>query len=53
MGNHEAMMRLALDPKTPWDAALDALADWLRNGGAPAVRQFANFDAPPAGRRNS
>ena len=34
MGNHEAMLRLAIEPKTPWDVALDALANWLRNGGA-------------------
>ena len=25
MGNHETMMRLALDPETPWDDAIDAL----------------------------
>ena len=49
MGNHEAMMRLALDPKTPWDDALDALGAWLRNGGTAVVRQFADFDAPPDG----
>ncbi len=49
MGNHEAMMRLALDPRTSWEDAIDALAAWLRNGGAAAVRQFADFDAPPDG----
>ena len=49
MGNHEAMMRLALDPKTRWDDALDALGNWLRNGGAATVRQFADFDMPPKG----
>ena len=49
MGNHETMMRLAVDPKTPWDDALDALANWLRNGGAAAVRQFANFEVAPEG----
>jgi serine/threonine protein phosphatase 1 len=48
MGNHEAMMRLALDPKTPWDDALDALGNWLRNGGAATVRQFAEFESAPA-----
>ncbi len=47
MGNHEAMMRLALDPSTPWDDALDALANWLRNGGGAVVRQFARFEVPP------
>jgi serine/threonine protein phosphatase 1 len=49
MGNHEAMLRLAVEPKTPWDVALGSLASWLRNGGAPAVRQFANFDVLPEG----
>jgi len=47
MGNHEAMMRLTLDPKTPFETALDALANWLRNGGAAAVRQFASFEVAP------
>jgi serine/threonine protein phosphatase 1 len=49
MGNHEAMMRLALDPTAPWDVALDALAGWLRNGGAAVVRQFADFEVEPEG----
>lgn len=49
IGNHEAMMRLALDPTSPWDVALDALANWLRNGGAAVVRQFADFEVAPPG----
>ena len=49
MGNHEAMMRLALDPTTPWDDALDALGNWLRNGGVATVRQFADFQVLPEG----
>jgi serine/threonine protein phosphatase 1 len=49
MGNHEAMMRLALDTTSPWDVALDALANWLRNGGAAVVRQFAGFEVAPPG----
>ncbi len=49
MGNHETMMRLALDPRTPWDDALDAFANWLRNGGTATVRQFADFHVPPGG----
>lgn len=49
MGNHEAMMRLALDSKTPVEGAIDALAAWLHNGGAATVRQFAHLDAPPDG----
>ena len=49
MGNHEAMMRLALDVSAPWDVALDALANWLRNGGAATVRQFQDFEVTPGG----
>ena len=49
MGNHEAMMRLALDLATPWDDALDALESWLRNGGGAVVRQFAHFEVEPVG----
>jgi serine/threonine protein phosphatase 1 len=49
MGNHEAMMRLALDPKTPWDDAIDALETWLGNGGAATIRNFAAFEIPPGG----
>jgi len=49
MGNHEAMMRLALDPATPWDVALDALATWLRNGGASVVAQFLDIQDVPEG----
>src|ERR1700760_985793 len=33
MGNHETMMRLALDDKTRDDDAIDALETWLANGG--------------------
>ncbi len=47
MGNHESMMRLALDVDAPWDVALDALANWLRNGGAAVVRQFRDFEVAP------
>ena len=49
MGNHETMMRLALDLHTPWDDALEGLEGWLRNGGAAVVRQFARFEVEPAG----
>jgi serine/threonine protein phosphatase 1 len=48
-GNHEAMMRLALDRETPRGDAIDALGAWLHNGGAAAVRQFADLDPPPDG----
>ncbi len=49
MGNHETMMRLALDVRTPWDVALHALLVWLRNGGDAVVRQFPRFEAQPHG----
>ena len=48
MGNHETMMRLALDPKTPWDDAIDALNTWIANGGDRAMAEFVNADEPPA-----
>src|SRR5271155_1798178 len=32
MGNHEAMMRLALDSSTPWEDAIEALETWMANG---------------------
>ena len=50
MGNHEAMMRLALDPATPWDDALDALANWLRNGGTARSCGVRGFRGSPARR---
>jgi serine/threonine protein phosphatase 1 len=49
MGNHETMMRLALDPRTPWEDAIDALQNWLANGGDAVVRQFAHFEVEPDG----
>jgi len=49
MGNHEMMMRLALDPLTPWDDALDALENWIANGGDTVIRQFARFEVEPVG----
>lgn len=48
MGNHETMMRLALDPKTPWDDAIDALNTWIANGGDRAMAEFVKADEPPA-----
>jgi serine/threonine protein phosphatase 1 len=49
MGNHEIMMRLALDSRTPWEDAIDALETWLRNGGGATVREFAHFEVEPPG----
>ena len=47
MGNHEAMMRLALDPETPWDVAVDALETWIPNGGDRTLAEFVELDEPP------
>ena len=48
MGNHEAMMRLALDAATPHDDAIDALQTWIANGGDNTLAQFVRFCATPA-----
>ncbi len=47
MGNHETMMRLALDPATPREDAIDALETWGANGGYRVVAQFVDPGAPP------
>ncbi len=49
MGNHETMMRLAVDPATEREDAIDALETWLANGGARVIAQFVDFAALPAG----
>ena len=48
MGNHEAMMRLALDAATPHDDAIDALQTWIVNGGDQTLAEFVRFSATPA-----
>ena len=48
MGNHEAMMRLALDAATPRDAAIEALETWIVNGGDHTLGEFLRFSATPA-----
>ncbi len=48
MGNHETMMRLALDPATGREDAIDALETWLANGGGRVIAQFVDASAPPA-----
>jgi serine/threonine protein phosphatase 1 len=40
MGNHEILMRLALDPATPPKAALAAMRVWLGNGGEAVVAEL-------------
>jgi serine/threonine protein phosphatase 1 len=47
MGNHEAMMRLALDSETPWEDAIDALDTWIPNGGDRTMAQFLEADESP------
>ncbi len=46
MGNHEAMMRLALDPATPRPFALDALTTWAANGGDRVLAEFLETARP-------
>ena len=48
MGNHEAMMRLALDASTPHVDAIDALQTWIVNGGDKTLAEFLRFSATPA-----
>jgi serine/threonine protein phosphatase 1 len=48
MGNHEAMMRLALDATTPHVEAIDALQTWIVNGGDNTLAEFLRFSATPA-----
>jgi serine/threonine protein phosphatase 1 len=47
MGNHEAMMRLALDSSTPWEDAIEALEAWIANGGDKTLAEFVKVDEPP------
>jgi serine/threonine protein phosphatase 1 len=47
MGNHEAMMRLALESGTPPDVAIEALEAWIANGGDRTLAEFVEADEPP------
>jgi serine/threonine protein phosphatase 1 len=47
MGNHEAMMRLALDSATPWEEAIEALDAWIANGGDRTLAEFVKAEEPP------
>jgi serine/threonine protein phosphatase 1 len=47
MGNHEALMRLALDPESPWDDAIDAFDTWIGNGGDRTVAEFLKVGERP------
>ena len=46
MGNHEAMMRLALDAESPWDDAIDAFETWIGNGGDRTMAEFLKTEEP-------
>jgi serine/threonine protein phosphatase 1 len=48
MGNHEMMMRLAIDPATPQRDAIKALEIWLLNGGAFTIAEIVRGAEPPA-----
>src|SRR5277367_3357051 len=48
MGNHETMMRMALDRATPHRVAIDALRTWMANGGDEVLAEFVDADRPPA-----
>ena len=47
MGNHEQMMRLALDSSTPLEDAIEALEAWIANGGDRTLAEFVEADEPP------
>ena len=47
LGNHETMMRMALDRRTPDRQALHAFSVWLRNGGRRVVAEFVAPTDPP------
>ena len=47
MGNHEQMMRLALDSSTPLEDAIEALEAWIANGGDRTLAEFVEADGPP------
>jgi serine/threonine protein phosphatase 1 len=47
MGNHETLMRLALEPETPWDDAIEAFDTWIGNGGDRTVAEFLKTEEPP------
>ena len=47
MGNHELMMRLAVDPGIPQADAIEALETWWLNGADKFVAEFADLDRLP------
>jgi serine/threonine protein phosphatase 1 len=51
MGNHEILMRLALDPSIPPKTALTALRVWLNNGGGAVAEELGALAARGETRR--
>jgi serine/threonine protein phosphatase 1 len=51
MGNHEILMRLALDPSTPPNRVMEALAVWVGNGGEAVIEELLGPAAPPRNAR--
>ena len=39
-GNHEAMMRLTLDPEVPFSVGLDTIETWASNGGSAVLAEL-------------
>ena len=48
MGNHETMMRMALDPTTPPASRSTRCETWMANGGDEVLAEFVYADRPPA-----
>lgn len=46
MGNHEAVMRLALESATPREVAIEAFETWIANGGDRTLAEFVDADEP-------
>jgi serine/threonine protein phosphatase 1 len=46
MGNHEILMRIALDPSTPPKSAINALSVWVGNGGEAVIEDLLGLAAP-------
>ena len=48
MGNHEGMLRLAIDRATPRADAIHAFQTWLANGGDRVLGEFVDPERTPA-----
>ena len=47
MGNHETLMRMALETETDPMVALDAFSTWIRNGGGEVLAEFVEPSPVP------